>query len=101
MRVASSGCLFDWFEISIMVIISQFSRPMEDGQRIIEIVVNLHPNPDVMVAVTIRGDLEFPSLEADAVVGVDYPFLLFTEHVIEIFSLSKERMQIPLRRPVA
>ena len=57
---------------------------MEDGQRSIEIPMDLHIGPDVVAAVSIRRDLEGHPLEADAVISVDCPLEVFTEDVIDI-----------------
>ena len=57
---------------------------MEDGQEAIEIPMDLHFDPDVVAAVSIRRDLESHPLEADAVISVDGPFEVFTEGVIDI-----------------
>ena len=85
MWVTPSGSLFYLFELPPRVIISQFSWTVEDGQRTVEIPMDLHPDPDVMATITICGDLECHSLEADAVVGADRSLVLLTEDVIKIF----------------
>ena len=81
----SSGRFFCLFELSPRVVISQLSWTVEDGERTIEIPMDLHPDSDVMATITICGDLECHSLEADAVVGTDRPLVLLTEDVIKIF----------------
>ena len=63
---------------------------MEDGKGTIHIAMDPHPDPDIMAAIPICGDLEFLSLKADAVVGTDRSFILFTEDVIKIFSLPRD-----------
>ena len=86
MWVTPSGCLFHLFELPLLVIISQLSWSMKDGQRPIKVTMNPYLDPDVMAAILICGDLEFHPLKADAVVCVDRSFILFTEDVIKIFS---------------
>ena len=46
--------------------------------------MDLHPDSDVMATITICGDLQFHSLEADAVIGADHPLILFAKDVIKI-----------------
>ena len=48
--------------------------------------MDLHFDPDVMAAVSIRRDLEDHPLEADAVISVDGPLEVFAEDVIDISS---------------
>jgi hypothetical protein len=67
-----------------LVIISQFSGAVENGQLSVGIAMDSHLDPDVMAAILICGDLKLPSLEADTVVGADCPFVLLAEDVIEI-----------------
>ena len=74
-----------------MIIIRQFSRTVEDGQRTIEIPMDPHPDSDVMAAILIRGNLECHSLEGDAVVGADRPLILFTQDVIKIVPLPGDK----------
>ena len=69
-----------------MVIISQFSRTVEDSRRTIEIAMDAHLDPDVMATIPICGDLQRHVLEADTVVGADCSLILFAEDVIKIFS---------------
>ena len=83
--------LLHLFELPLLVIISQLSRAVEDSQRTIEIPMDLHPGPDVVAAIMIRGDLECHPLKGDAVVGADRPLILFTEDVIEIVSLPGDK----------
>ena len=81
---ASSSRFFHLFEFSDGVILSQFTRAMEDGQGSIEIPMDLHLDPDIVAAVSIRRDLQGHPLEADTVVSVDCPFEVFAEDVIDI-----------------
>src|SRR4030042_7091549 len=50
-----------------------------------------HPDPDVMTAILVRGNLQYHSLEADTVVGADRPLILFAEDVIKIVPLPRDK----------
>ena len=47
--------------------------------------MDLDPDPDIMAAILVCGNLEFLPLEADAVVGADRPLILLTEDIFKIF----------------
>ena len=78
-------------EFSGLVIISQFSRAMEEGQRAIAIPMDLHSDSDIVAAVLICRDLERHSLKSDAVIGADRPVVVFTEDIVEIFSYPGDK----------
>ena len=59
----------------MFVIIGQFPWAVEDGKRIIPIAMDNHPHPDVMATIFVRRDLQFITINADTVVGVDCSFL--------------------------
>ncbi|MCX7634229.1 MAG: hypothetical protein N2Z74_00605 [Syntrophales bacterium] len=59
----------------------------------------LNPDPYIMAAIRVCRDLEFHSLEADAVVGADRPLILLAEDIIEIPSLPRDkRCSVPYGR---
>ena len=76
------GCYFHKFPV--FVIIGQFSRAVEDGKRTIPIPMDHHSHPDVMATIFVRRDLQFMSVNADTVVGIDGSFLLLAKDVIKI-----------------
>jgi len=77
-----TGCYFH--ELPVFVIIGQFSRAVEDGNRPIPIVMDHYPHPDVMTTIFVRRDLQFMPVNADTVVGTDGSFLLLAENIIKI-----------------
>ena len=77
-----NDCYFHQFPV--FVIIGQFSRAVEDGNRTIPIVMDHYPHPDVMTTIFVRRDLQFMPVNADTVVGTDGSFLLLTEDIIKI-----------------
>ncbi len=97
MWVTPSGCLFQFFELTPMVIIGQLSRAVEDSQSPIGIPMNPHSYLDVMAAMPICGDLQFHSLKADAVVSADGPLILFTEDVIKTLPFPRDERRTLFR----
>jgi len=75
---------FDFHEFPLFVIIGQFSRAVEDGKSPIPITMEHHSHPDVMATIFVRRDLQFITIHADAVVGIDGSFLLLAKDVIQI-----------------
>ena len=76
------SCYFH--EFPLFVIIGQFSRAVENGERAVPIAMDHHPHPDVMAPILVRRDLQFITIHADTVVGIDGPFLLLAKDVIQI-----------------
>ena len=75
---------FDFQQFPESVVIGQFSRAMENGKRAIPIAMDHHLHPDVMAPIFVRWDLQFITIHADTVVGIDGSFLLLAEDVIQI-----------------
>ena len=75
---------FYFHEFPVLVIIGQFSWAVENGKRAISIAMDHHPYPDVMAPIFVRRDLQFITIHADTVVGIDGSFLLLAKDVIQI-----------------
>ena len=73
-------------QFPVFVIIGQFSRAVEDGNRTIPIVMDYYPHSDVMTTIFVRWNLQFMPVNAHTVVGTDGSFLLLAEDVIQILS---------------
>ena len=71
-------------QFPVFVIIGQFSRAVENGNRTIPIVMDHYPHPDVMTTIFVRRDLQFMPVNADTIVGTDGSFLLLAEDIIKI-----------------
>ena len=72
------------YQFPLLVIIGQFSRAVENGERAVPIATDHHPYPDVMAAVFVRRDLQFIIIHGDTVIGIDSSFLLLAKDVIQI-----------------
>ena len=75
---------FYFHQFSIPVIIGQFSRAVENGKRAIAIAMDHHPYPDIMATILVRRDLQFITIHADTVVGIDGSLLLLAKDVIQV-----------------
>ena len=53
----SSGCFSEFLELTVTVVIGQFSWSMEDGQGAIDVLVDTDPDADIMAAITVCRDL--------------------------------------------
>ena len=71
-------------QFSEPVIIGQFSRAVEDGKRTIPIAMDHYPHPDVMAPILVRRDLQFITIHADTVVGMDGSLLLLAKDIIQV-----------------
>ena len=76
--------VFYFYQFSLLVIIGQFSRAVENGERAVPIATDHHPHPDIMAPILVRRDLQFITIHADTVVGIDGSFLLLAKDVIQI-----------------
>ena len=70
----------------VFIVGCQLPWAVEDGQRVVEVAMDLDRGLDVMAPVPVRGDLQFPPLERDTVVASDDPVELFAQEVIEVGS---------------
>ena len=57
---------------------------MKDGQRSIQIAVNIHFDLHVVVTVLILGDLQYQPFKVNAIILLDGSLMMFTENIIEI-----------------
>ena len=77
---------FYFHQFSLPVIIGQFSRAMENGKRTVPIAMDHHPHPDVMATIFVRRDLQFITIHAHTVIGIDGALLLLAKDVLQIRS---------------
>jgi len=75
---------FYFHQFSEPVIIGQFSRAVEDGKRTIRIPMDHHLYSDVMTPIFVWRDLQFMSINADTVVGINGPLILLAKDVTKI-----------------
>ena len=75
---------FYFHQFSVPVIIGQFSRAVEKGKRAIPIAMAHHPYPGIMATILVRRDLQFITIHADTVVGIDGSLLLLAKDVIQV-----------------
>ena len=72
---------------SVGVVACQFHWAVRDGQRVVEVSLDLVRGLDVMASVPFReGDLQLDSLEGDAVVSPDDTVVLSSQKFIEVGS---------------
>ena len=68
----------------MLIIIGQFSRAVENGKGAVPIAMDHHSHPDVMAPILVCRDLQFITIHADTVVGIDSSFLMLAKDVIQI-----------------
>ena len=69
----------------VFIVVCQLPWAVEDGQRVVEVSMDLDRGLDVMAPVPVRRDLQFHPLEGDAVIAADDPVVLFAQEVMILF----------------
>src|SRR3990170_5961045 len=69
---------------SVGIVACEFPWAVKDGQRVIEVAMYPNGGLDVVTPVPVGRDLEFFSLEGDAVVAPDPPVVLFAQDIVEV-----------------
>jgi hypothetical protein len=59
------------------------TRPIEDGEPAVGILVHAHGGADIVPAMVLGRDLEAAAVPGDAIVGADHAILLDAQHVLE------------------
>ena len=72
-----------------MVIAAEAARAVEDGVGSVVILADLDPRLDEMSAQRARWDLQFQSMERDAIVVADLALLLDAEDLAEIDTVDR------------
>ena len=75
-RADLSGLRVGIVGFSILMEAGEAARAIEDGEAAVRILVHAHGGADIVVAMTLRRNLEAASVEGHAIVGPDHAILL-------------------------
>jgi len=85
-------------QLSVFVIIGQFSRSMKYGNGSVMIAMKHDPDPHVMTAIFVWRNLKFQSFKTNAVVSADRSFFLNAKDVIDMFYVKIWNERLNWRR---